>query len=158
MLTETGRQSKMHCTLYINHHCWLHDAMHNVKPPGLCKHCKQFSAYDFDWLMIVSRDNWPMVQTFACSSLLPSDDLLLRSGKIHFSNPCNNMPMAVTSKVLLIFKNKSKFFSGFSIKQRSARPAYNFGTVLQYHWFYLLIAAMKLKMRLSTGVQFVGRM
>ena len=79
----------------LNHHCWLHYAMHNAKPRPLCKHWKQFSAYDkhFDWLEIVSRYNWPMVQTFACSSLSPIDDHLLWSGKMHFSNPCKYMPM-----------------------------------------------------------------
>ena len=83
VLTETGKQSKMHCTLYINHHCWLHHAMHDAKPSPYCKHWKQFSAYDkpFDWLEIVSRYNRPMVQTFACSSLSPSDNHLLWLGK-----------------------------------------------------------------------------
>ena len=59
-------------TIYINHHCWLHCAMHNAKPRWLCKHWKQFSAYDkliFEWLQIVSRYNWPMDQAFAWSSV-----------------------------------------------------------------------------------------
>ena len=34
-----------------------------------------------------------MAQASACSHLSPSDDRLLLSGKIRFSNPCKNMPM-----------------------------------------------------------------
>ena len=79
----------------INHHCWLHDAMHNASPHPLCKRWNQFIAYDehFDWLQIVSRYNWPMVKTVACLTLFPSDDHQLWSGKICFSNPRKYMPM-----------------------------------------------------------------
>ena len=68
-------QNALH-PIYINHHSWLHCATHNAKPCPLCKHWTQFSAYDkpFDWLEIVSRYNWPMVRTFACSSLSPCAD------------------------------------------------------------------------------------
>ena len=82
--------------------------MHNAKDHPFCKHRKQFSAYDklFDWLEIVSRYNWPKVQIFACSSLSPSDDQLLRSG-----NPCKYMPMCVTMEIWPDFKG----FSGTCI-------------------------------------------
>ena len=65
-------QNALH-SIYKNHLCWLHYAMHYAKPRPFCKHQKQFSAYDkpFDWLEIVSWYNWPMVQTFTCSSLSP---------------------------------------------------------------------------------------
>ena len=38
VLTETGRRSKMHCTVYTNQQCWLHHAMHNAEPRLLRKY------------------------------------------------------------------------------------------------------------------------
>ena len=88
---------------YINHHCCLQDMMHNAKPYPLCKHWKQFSACDmpFDWQNMVSRYNWPMAQTTACPSHPPTNDHLLWSEKMRFSNPCKYMLMGFQN---LIFR------------------------------------------------------
>ena len=50
---------------------------------------------------MVSRYNWPMAQTTACPSHSPTNDHLLWSEKMRFSNPCKYMLMGFQN---LIFR------------------------------------------------------
>ena len=94
-----------HCKLFqcVHKKKAVHNALHTIYKSCLltawcnakCKATlfwKQYSACDiyvpFDWQAIVSRYNCPMAQTSACPSLSPTDDRLLWSGKMRFSNPC----------------------------------------------------------------------
>ena len=60
------------------------------RPPT--EYWKRFTALGWAfwlaWLEIIIRFNYPMAQVSACSHISPSDDRLLISSKICFSNPC----------------------------------------------------------------------
>ena len=92
----------MDCTLYIVYKSSLLSASYAKRHP-LCKHRKQFSAcyMPFDRQNMVSRYNWPMAQTTACPSHSPTNDHLLWSEKMRFSNPCKYMLMGFQN---LIFR------------------------------------------------------